>query len=90
MEAEILARTEDCGVCVMRHTVGMCPAAQTFMARIAELEQRIAELEQRIAELEQRIAELERFRRARFEGDRARERVAMEQEWREKKWLRLP
>ena len=76
MEAEILARTEDCGVCVMRHTVGMCPAAQTFMARIAELEQR--------------IAELERFRRARFEGDRARERVAMEQEWREKKWLRLP
>ncbi len=83
MEAEILARTEDCGVCVMRHTVGMCPAAQTFMARIAELEQRIAELEQR-------IAELERFRRARFEGDRARERVAMEQEWREKKWLRLP
>ncbi len=83
MEAEILARTEDCGVCVMRHTVGMCPAAQTFMARIAELEQRIAELEQR-------IAELERFRRARFEGDRARERVAMEQEWREKKWSRLP
>ncbi len=76
MEAEILARTEDCGVCVMRHTVGMCPAAQTFMARIAELEQR--------------IAELERFNRARFEGDRARERVAMEQEWREKKWLRLP
>ena len=83
MEAEILARTEDCGVCVMRHTVGMCPAAQTFMACIAELEQRIAELEQR-------IAELERFRRARFEGDRARERVAMEQEWREKKWLWLP
>ena len=76
MEAEILARTEDCGVCVMRHTVGMCPAAQTFMARIAELEQR--------------IAELERFNRARFEGDRARERVAMEQEWRAKKWLRLP
>ena len=76
MEAEILARTEDCGVCVMRHTVGMCPAAQTFMARIAELEQR--------------IAELERFNRARFEGDRARERVAMEQERREKKWLRLP
>jgi len=67
---------EQCALCVMRHTAGMCPAVQALTGRIAELETR--------------LAELERLEQARREWQRALERVEAEKEARERRWSRLP
>ncbi len=72
----VIERAEQCALCVMRHTAGMCPAVQALMGRIAELEAR--------------LAELERLEQARREWQRALERVEAEKEARERRWSRLP
>lgn len=76
MEGEILERAESCVVCVMRHTVGLCPAMQAMAARIGELEQRLADIERR--------------EQMRQEWRRSAERLQAENEWRAAKWSRLP
>lgn len=76
METRIIERSEQCGVCVMRHTVGMCPAVQALTARIGELERRLADIERR--------------ERTRGEWRRSAERLQDEEEWKKVQWARLP
>ncbi len=76
MESEVLERAGSCGICVMRHTVGMCPAAQALTVRISELEQR--------------LADMERLEQMRCEWRRSAERLQDEDAWRKMQWARLP